>query len=81
MLFRSKAGVTPVTVTVSTASESDLLASELDIHEEAHSEEAHVHGWKEWALWSSAGLAALLLLGFLARRFLGGRASRTGAAA
>ena len=76
-----KAGVTPVTVTVSTASESDLLASELDIHEEAHSEEAHVHGWKEWALWSSAGLAALLLLGFLARRFLGGRASRTGAAA
>ena len=76
-----KAGVTPVTVTVSTASESDLLASELDIHEEAHSEEAHVHGWKEWALWSGAGLAALLLLGFLARRFLGGRASRTGAAA
>ena len=76
-----KAGVTPVTVTVSTASESDLLASELDIHEEAHSEEAHVHGWKEWALWSSAGVAALLLLGPFARRFLGGRASRTGAAA
>jgi len=76
-----KAGVTPITVTVSTERESDLLAGELDIHKEAHAAEAHVHGWKEWALWGAAGLAALLVLGFVARHFLGGRALRTGAAA
>ena len=76
-----KTGVTPVTVTVSTASETDLLAGELDIHEEAHANEAHVLGWKEWSLWGAGGLAALVALGFLARRFFGGRAGRTGAAA
>ncbi|MCU7371257.1 hypothetical protein PEC18_10425 [Paucibacter sp. O1-1] len=76
-----KTGVSPVTVTVSTASETDLLAGELDIHEEAHADEAHVHGWKEWAVWGTGGLAALAILGFVARRLSAGRALRTGAAA
>ncbi len=76
-----KAGVTPITATVSTASESDLLATELDIHEQAHADEAHVHGWKEWALWGAGGAFALALLGLIARRTSAGLALRTGVAA
>lgn len=76
-----KPGVTPVTATVSTASDSDLLAGELDMHEEAHAEEAHVHGWKEWALWGAGAVAGLLALGLIARRLSGGRALRGGVAA
>ena len=76
-----KPGVIPVTATVSTASETDLLAGELDIHEEAHADEAHVHGWKEWALWGAGGVGALVALGLIARRLSGGRALRSGAAA
>lgn len=76
-----QAGVTPVTATVSTASETDLLAGELDIHEDAHADEAHVHSWKEWALWGAGGVLALAALGLIARRFAAGRALRTGVAA
>ncbi|MBA4342300.1 MAG: hypothetical protein C0423_09120 [Methylibium sp.] len=76
-----KPGVTPVTATVSTASDADLLAGELDIHEEVHADEAHVHSWKEWALWGAGGVAALVALGLIARRLSGGRALRSGAAA
>ena len=77
-----KTGVSPVTVTVSTASETDLLAGELDIHEEAHADEAeHAHSLKEYALWATAGFAVLALLGWAARRMLGARGVRAGGAA
>lgn len=76
-----KPGVVPVMATVTTASDSDLLAGELDIHEAAHAEDAHVHSAKEWAIWTGSTLAALIALGLLARRLIGARAQRIGAAA
>ncbi|WP_133703647.1 hypothetical protein [Roseateles toxinivorans] len=74
-------GALAVMATVTTASDSDLLAGELDIHEAAHAEEAHVHSAKEWAIWTGSALAALIAVGLLARRLIGARALRTGAAA
>ncbi len=54
------AGVLPVTATVTTASDADLLAGELNLHTDApHAEEAaHGHGLR-WAL-LGLGLTALL---------------------
>jgi hypothetical protein len=55
-----KAGVLPVTATVTVGKEVDLLAGELDIHDAAPADEAvHVHSWKEYAGWGAAGVAAL----------------------
>ena len=77
-----KPGVLPVTATVTAGNEADLLAGELDIHEEAHSEEAtHTHSWTEYARWVAAGIAALGLLVWGGRRAVHARSVRTGAAA
>ncbi len=76
-----KPGAIPVLATVTTASDSDLLTGELDIHEAAHAEEAHVHSAKEWAVWIGSALAALIAVGLLARRLLATRALRAGGAA
>lgn len=71
-----KPGLTAVTATVTTPADADLLAGEIDVHEEAQWEAAHAHGWKEYAGWALAGLAALAALVFAGRRL-----RRTGAAA
>lgn len=69
-----KSGVLPVTVTVTAGNEVDLLAGELDIHEEAHNdEEAHTHGWTEYAGWAAAGIVALALLSWGGRRVMAAR--------
>jgi hypothetical protein len=73
-------GVTPITATVHAGSEHDLLAGELDLRAAAHAEAAHVHSWREYALWIGAGIAALALALWGVRRFLA-RRSRTGGAA
>ncbi|MBS3998834.1 MAG: hypothetical protein KGZ67_16110 [Hydrogenophaga sp.] len=76
-----KPGVLPVTATVTAGNEVDLLAGELDIHEEAHSTEAaHTHGWTEYAGWAAAGLAVLALLGWGSRRVMAARSVRAGGA-
>jgi hypothetical protein len=77
-----KPGVLPVTATVTAGNEADLLAGELDIHEEAHADEAaHTHSWTEYAGWAVAGIAALGLLGWGGRRVIHARNVRAGAAA
>jgi hypothetical protein len=77
-----KAGVLPVTATVIAGDEADLLAGELDIHEETHADEvAHTHSWTEVAGWVAAGIAALALLAWGGRRVLGARSARAGGAA
>lgn len=77
-----KPGVLPITATVVVDKEVDLLAGELDLHEEAHAEEAaHAHSWKEYAGWGVASVAALAAVALLVRRLLATRQRNTGAAA
>ena len=68
-----KPGVVAVAATVMAGEESDLLAGELDLHDEAAVTEAHRHDWKEYLAWGVASLAGLVLLVTIARRV---RASR-----
>lgn len=68
-----KPGVVAVAVTVMAGEESDLLAGELDLHDEVAVAEAHRHDWKEYLTWIIAGLAGLALLIAIGRRV---RASR-----
>jgi hypothetical protein len=75
-------GVLPITATVTAGKEVDLLAGELDLHEEVHADEAaHVHSWKEYVGWAAGALAALAILILIARRFAASRQRRAGAAA
>lgn len=75
-------GVLPVTATVTAGEDIDLLAGELDLHEDEHSHEAaHVHGWQEYAAWAAGAIAALVILALVGRRLAAARQARTGAAA
>jgi hypothetical protein len=80
-----KAGVLPITATVTAGNETDLLAGELDLHDAAHADEAaHAPGWRSLARWPAAGLAtlaALALLAWAARRMSAHRALRAGGVA
>ena len=67
-----KPGVTPVTVTLELKGETDILAGEVDIHEEEHAEE-HGAGWMRYAAWGAAALVAVGLAVAAARRFNGRR--------
>jgi hypothetical protein len=60
-------GVIPVTATVSTPKETDLLAGELDLHEEQHGEAIKpASPWKKYAMWSAGGIAGLAILAWIA---------------
>jgi hypothetical protein len=75
-------GVLPITATVTAGAEVDLLAGELDLHEDAPAgEAAHTHGWTPYAGWAAAGLAALAALVFIGRRVAARRQGHAGAAA
>lgn len=64
-----KAGVLSVSATVVAGKESDLLAGELDIHEETHAEVAASRPrWQRIAIWALGGLVALALATWIARR-------------
>lgn len=77
-----KPGVLPVAATVIAGNETDLLAGELDIHEEAHTEEAvSAVAWTSYAGWAAGGIAALALLLWGGRRAFGARSVRAGGAA
>ena len=76
-----KPGVVAVAATVMAGEESDLLAGELDLHDEAAVAETQRHGWQETLVWSVAGLAGLALLIAIARRLRASRPTMTGGAA
>lgn len=77
-----KPGVLPITATVTAGNEVDLLAGELDLHEDAPADgAAHVHSWMEYAGWAAAALAGLAVLILIGRRVVAGRQRRAGAAA
>lgn len=76
-----KSGVVAVAATVMAGEESDLLAGELDLHDEVAVAEAHRHDWKEYITWSIAGLAGLVLLIAIGRRMRASRKNVIGGAA
>jgi len=61
-----KPGVIAITATIQAGELNDLLAADLDLHadEEEHS---HPASWKGIALWTGAGLFALIALGAIIR--------------
>jgi len=61
-----KPGVLAITATIQAGELNDLLAAELDLQvvEEEHS---HRFSWKALAMWSGAGLLALMALGVMFR--------------
>ncbi len=66
-----KPGITPVTVTLQVQGEMDILAGEVDIHEDEHAESEGA-GWLRYAAWSAAAFLALGAALVVARK----RASR-----
>lgn len=80
-----KPGVLPVTATVTTASDGDLLAGELDLHDESTQTEAapqgRPRGWQAWAGWGAGAAAAALVLLLVLKRRLRRPASNFGSAA
>ena len=75
-------GSLAVSAMVVAGAESDLLAGELDIHEEeAADKTAHVHSWREYATWAGAAAAGLFALLILGRRLRAARNARLGGAA
>lgn len=76
-----KAGVTPVTATVTAGAESDLLAGEISIAEPTQADAAPAAAWRMLAGWTAAGLVLLGALAWFARGALRRRATRFGAAA
>lgn len=76
-----KPGAIPVTAMVATAKDSDLLAGDLDLHDEhAAAPAAHVHGWREWLPWGMGGIALAALAVFVARRRRGSHPAAGGSA-
>lgn len=76
-----KPGQIPVTATVITPSDSDLLAGEIDIHEEAHHDEGPAASPQRMAAWALGGIAVIALLAWMGRRVLAGGTRRAGGAA
>lgn len=62
-----KPGVTPVTVTLEVRGETDILAGEVDIHENEHAEDEGF-GWVRYAGWGAAALLALGAAVLVARK-------------
>lgn len=77
-----KPGVIPVTATVVAGEETDLLAGELDIHDEtAGVASGQSHGWQTVGVWAIVAVAVGFFVIVLSRRVRATRASRTGGVA
>lgn len=63
-----KPGVTPMTATVAAGKDTDILAGELDVHEEEHAQTAGANKWRPYAGWMAAAVISLLALVWLGRR-------------
>ena len=77
-----KPGSLAVSAMVVAGAESDLMAGELDVHDEGPADKAaHAHGWREYTTWAGAAAAVLVALLILARRLRATRNVRLGGAA
>lgn len=74
-------GVLPITATVTAGPETDLLAGELDLHAAEHAHDDGPGRWRPLAFWAAGGVAALLALGLVARRWWRAQPTRIGGAA
>jgi len=77
-----KAGTISVAATIYAGDETDLLAGELDVHDESTAPgAAHSSSWRDYATWGVAAALALLLAVVGIRRFGSARNARLGGAA
>lgn len=76
-----KPGVTPVTATVIAGANTDRLAGEFDLHEEAHDDAASEHPWQPAAAWLVGAMLAIVLLVWSVRRVRIAPSARSGGAA
>jgi hypothetical protein len=71
-------GVIAVTASIVAGQDADILAGELDLHEEAAAEGAHARGWRPYAAWAAGAIVVLGALAWLRRRAAGARRARAG---
>lgn len=80
----AKTGEYPITLTIKTGADSDLLTGELTVHDAAAeltaTTGADPHGWQRTAQWVGGGLVVALLLLFGIRRFVKNRRNRRNSA-
>jgi hypothetical protein len=69
-----KPGVIAVTASLTAGGESDILAGELDLHEEPVAQAAHAGGWRIYAGWAGGAIVLLGALGWRMRVRAGGAA-------
>ena len=74
-------GEISVTATVVAGTVTDLLAGDLDLHAEAHTDAAQGTSWKTYGTWALGGLVALALLAFALRHLGAQRSKQVGDAA
>ena len=74
-------GVIAVTATVVAGNQTDLLAGELDVHEEAHVDEVHERDWRRLAGWAAAAAIVIGVLYMVVRAAVRGRRTNAGGAA
>jgi hypothetical protein len=77
-----KPGEITVSAMVVAGQETDLLAGDLDIHEESHDGEvSQSQAWNVYSAWVVGGLLSLALLAGILRRIRANRINRVGGAA
>lgn len=52
-------GVTPVVATITAGADSDIVAADLDVHDDAHADEAHAHTSRWWIAAAAAVIAVI----------------------
>ena len=73
-----KPGVIAVTASIVAGRDADILAGELDLHEEAAAQAAHGRGWRRYAAWTAGALVVLGALAWHRRRTAGARRAQVG---
>ena len=77
-----KPGEIAVSATVFAGKETDLLAGDLDIHKDTHSDEAtSSQAWKQYGLWALAAMGTLAVVVWGWRRIRANRINRVGGVA
>lgn len=76
-----KPGVVALTAAIVAGGESDIVAGELDLHEQAVAHEAHARGWRQYTAWAAGAVVVLGAVAWAMRRRANARSVRIGGAA